>query len=63
MAHYEEELMFAPYCDTHEKHVLLPTEAITDLVSTPGGMMAHFVCHCGATGVWRPDIAHPTGVR
>ena len=50
--------MFAPYCESHGSQVLLPTEAITDLVSTPSGMMAHFVCHCGTAGVWRPEVSY-----
>ena len=52
--------MFAAYCDRHETRVLLPTEAITDLVSTPTGMIAHFTCHCGSAGVWRPEVSFRT---
>lgn len=49
--------MFAPYCKRHGSRVLLPTSAITALVSTDEGMMAHFTCICGQTGVWRARSA------
>lgn len=44
--------MFAPYCESHESRILLPTSAITALVSTEDGIIAHFTCTCGAPGTW-----------
>ena len=46
--------MFAPYCSRHGSRVLLPTSSITALERENGGLVAHFVCHCGASGVWSP---------
>ena len=47
-------MMFAPYCSYHASRVLLPNSAITALVrSEEGGLIAHFVCHCGQSGVWK----------
>lgn len=46
-------MMFAPYCESHGSRVLLPTSAITALESTGRGMVAHFTCSCGETGVWK----------
>lgn len=47
-----DPLMFAPYCETHRSNVLLPASAIKALVSTDEGILAHFECFCGTTGVW-----------
>ena len=47
--------MFAPYCPRHDSVVLLPTSAITSLVSGERGIVAHFTCHCGAKGIWAPE--------
>lgn len=44
--------MFAPYCEAHRSRVLLPTSAITALVSTEKGIVAHFRCICGREGTW-----------
>jgi hypothetical protein len=46
--------MFAPYCERHGSRILLTTESITALVSTDHGIVVHFVCSCGASGVWSP---------
>lgn len=54
--------MFAPYCESHGSRVLLTTESITALVSTDQGIVVHFVCSCGASGVWSADLessVHP----
>lgn len=46
-------MMFAAYCSHHASRVLLPHSAITALVrSEKRGLIAHFVCHCGQSGVW-----------
>jgi hypothetical protein len=49
--------MFAPYCEAHGSRILLPTSAITALVSTEQGIVAHFTCTCGQTGIWRASEA------
>ena len=54
--------MFAPYCESHGSRILLTIESITALVSTDQGVVVHFVCSCGASGVWSPDLetsVHP----
>jgi len=45
--------MFAPYCEAHDSRILLPTSAITALVSTESGIIARFTCICGTPGTWR----------
>jgi hypothetical protein len=48
-----ELLMFAPFCYRHGSRVLLSTTAITALIPTDCGLVAHFTCTCGETGIWQ----------
>jgi hypothetical protein len=55
--------MFDPYCENHGSRILLPTSAITALVANDEGMTAHFICYCGAPGVWVADRSIVARVR
>jgi hypothetical protein len=46
--------MFAAYCPRHQSKILLSTDAITALIRTEDGLLAHFVCTCGEPGTWIP---------
>jgi hypothetical protein len=54
--------MFAPFCYRHGSRVLLPTTAITALIPTDCGLVAHFTCTCGETGIRRPNSGQ-SGLR
>lgn len=49
--------MFAPYCEAHGSRVLLSMNSITSIEHGEGGLIAHFVCTCGAAGTWEAGSA------
>jgi hypothetical protein len=49
----DDGVMFDPYCNRHGSRVLLSNRRIRSIVNDGDGVAVHFVCTCGASGVWR----------